>query len=86
MFRRTVTGMADVEKVKQTLKYCADKPGWKCDRECLYSQNGERTAGTCWVNLNLDALSVIEELQTEIEQYKGKCQTCKSRLEGVKPF
>lgn len=33
-----------------------------------------------------DALALLKEQEELIEQYKHACKSCKSRLEGVKPF
>lgn len=61
--------MADVEKVKQGLRYCSESVEWNCDKKCVYGENGKKEAGACWIDLNRDALSVIEELQAENERF-----------------
>ena len=33
-----------------------------------------------------EILAILKDQQELIAQYESKCQTCKSRLEGVKPF
>ena len=70
---RTVTGMADIEKVKQGLKfhispYCDTK-----DRTCPYWLNQYCGAKrkNCEKNLAVDALSVIEQMEQEIDRKEG---------------
>ena len=76
--------MADVEKVKRGLKfhgspYCDTK-----DETCpywLYQYCGAKRKN-CQKNLAVDALSVIEELQAEIERLKEMNQEL-VRLNGM---
>ena len=58
-------GMADVEKVKQGLKAHTDECAWVCNENCPYYDPSEYG---CCDKLTADALSVIEELQAEIER------------------
>lgn len=58
--------MADVEKVKNSLRHCIP---YKCDG-CDY--HGIFVG--CAVQLRIDALSVIEELQAEIERLKAEAE------------
>lgn len=56
--------MADIERVKENIKICInpDSPCFVCEY---------KKAQECTTSLLTDALSVIEELQAEIERLKG---------------
>ena len=64
--------MADIEKVKQGLRNC-DCRKTNCDG-CSYRYGGlcADNITDCTGDLASDALSVIEELQAEIEQMKAQ--------------
>jgi hypothetical protein len=57
------TVMADIEKVKRGLAYCADG----CSTDCPYTHDCR-----CGKNLSIDSMTVIEELQAEIERLQPK--------------
>lgn len=59
--------MADIENVKQGLRCCT---GLGCHHGCKYHEEPLE----CGVRLRKDALSVIEELQEEIERLKAQKQ------------
>lgn len=61
--------MADIEKVKQGLRCCKSCLKSHCE-ECPH--NGEGDTFDCTADLANDALSVIEELQAEIERLQPK--------------
>lgn len=56
--------MADAEKVKQRIKNCIN-PECSCDG-CEYEEYG------CDEQLMFDAMSVIEQMEQEIERLKSK--------------
>lgn len=77
--------MADLDKVLKGLECCDKKyprNAWckycPYEPDCLYDS-------TCDLLIH-DALKLLKSQQELIAQYESKCQTCKSRLEGVKPF
>lgn len=55
--------MADIEKVKRGLACCADG----CSTDCPYTHDCR-----CGKNLSIDSMTVIEELQAEIERLQPK--------------
>ena len=75
MTGRTVTVMADLDKVLKGLA-CGS-----CT-ECPYMD----VPGNCENYVRMDAIELLKSQQELIAQYESKCQTCKSRLDGVKPF
>ena len=78
--------MDKIEKVKHGLRCIAQIGECDCDH-CDYADNGHPSVlYKCQEKFASDALAVIEEQQDLIYAYKHACQSCKSRLEGVKPF
>ena len=61
--------MADIEKVKRGLKAHTDECAWVCNENCHYYEPSEYG---CCDKLTADAMSVIEELQAEIERLQPK--------------
>lgn len=74
---REVTGMADIEKVKHGLKAHTNECAWACNENCPYYEPSEYG---CCDNLIKDALSVIEELQAEIERIQPKWISVSERM------
>lgn len=54
-----------IEKVKRGLAYCADG----CATACPYTHDCR-----CGKNLSIDSMTVIEELQAEIERLKAEAE------------
>lgn len=77
--------MADNEKVKQGIKACWSEHWYHKCFDCPYKPDRDND-NTCVERLGADALELLKEQNELIEQYKNACQTCKSRLDGVKPF
>ena len=77
----------DREKVLKALELCANGCN---DDGCVYLEEQNRQGGLakcrCVDLLTRDALDLLKEQEELIEQYKHACKSCKSRLEGVKPF
>ena len=63
--------MADIEKVKRGLAYCADG----CATDCPYTHDCR-----CGKNLSIDSMTVIEELQAEIERLQPRWIPVSERL------
>ena len=79
--------MADVEKVITGLELCTNISQDGCLMLCPYKDEQDETySGFCEQVLKRDALELLKEQHELIEQYKSACQSCKSRLDGVKPF
>ena len=79
---RTVNLMAELDKVIYDIERCVCHVPDAC-RDC--SHYGFDCM-ECMENLLKDAIELLKSQQELIAQYESKCQTCKSRLEGVKPF
>jgi len=62
-----------IEKVKQGLRCCQYASKSQCD-DCKYCYDGLVEILDCTADLASDALSVIEELQAEIERLKAQKQ------------
>ena len=79
--------MADAEKVIKGLELCASGCN---DNGCVYLEEQNNRGGLavcrCVDLMARDALELLKSQQELIAQYESKCQTCKSRLDGVKPF
>lgn len=69
--------MPDLDKVLNGLN-CEEN---KNCRRCPYIEFGE-----CRELLIRDIKMLLKDQNSLIKQYEHACQTCKSRLEGVKPF
>lgn len=63
--------MADIERVKQGLRCCQYASKSQCD-DCKYCYDGLVEILDCTADLASDALSVIEDLQAEIERLQPK--------------
>jgi len=63
--------MADIEKVKRGLACCTDG----CSTDCPYTHDCR-----CGKNLSIDSMTVIEELQAEIERLQPKWIPVSERL------
>ena len=71
--------MADIEKVKKGLKIHSTQ--WTCnDKDCPYEDPSDND---CCDRLTGDALSVIEELQKEIERLCKKIGVMKESIEDA---
>jgi len=75
--------MVDIEKVKQGLRCCDTT---NCN-DCPFNNEKDETyPGFCQHVLNHDSLSMIEELQAEIEQLKEDNTYMKINWIPVRPF
>ena len=74
--------MADFDKVLNGLESCLHNHDCK---NCRYKDEYDHSID-CIDRNRTDAIELLKSQQELIAQYESKCQTCKSRLEGVKPF
>ena len=75
----------DIKSVMDDLERCTHPASFTSCHECTHKGTPD-DCPKCFERLAADALEVLKEQKELIEQYKSACQTCKSRLDGVKPF
>lgn len=74
----------DAGKVIKAFENCFLKG--EC-RKCPYTKQRKTSfENSCTDNLCLDVVALLKDQNELIKQYKNACKSCKSRLEGVKPF